>query len=232
MIIGITGLAGSGKDSAARIIMKKYPSYKKLSFASRLKDMVATLYRWDRDKLEGISEEDRAWREKCDPVLLNTFGRRITPRHEMQLLGTGLKEILQENFWACIVKHEIEVKKLKNVVITDVRFPDEIEMIRSLGGYIIEIQRGILPEWYDVAYRANRGSNLLYDKIFNFSAYRQYLKQHESEKAWIGINKPDSIIFNPTSDLWILEQNILRIMKEIKEKESVKEKKKGDKNAI
>ena len=36
MIIGITGLAGSGKDSAARIIMKKYPSYKKLSFASRL----------------------------------------------------------------------------------------------------------------------------------------------------------------------------------------------------
>ena len=87
MIIGITGLAGSGKDSAARIIMKKYPSYKKLSFASRLKDMVAALYKWDRDKLEGISEEDRAWREKSDPVLLNTFGRRITPRHELQLLG-------------------------------------------------------------------------------------------------------------------------------------------------
>ena len=76
-----------------------------------------------------------------------------------------------------------------------------------------------MPKWYDVAYKANRGSNLLYDKIFNFSAYRQYLKQHESEKAWIGINNPDHIIFNPTSDLWILEQNILRIMKEIREKE-------------
>lgn len=217
MIIGITGLAGAGKDTTAMYIMKKYKSYKKVSFASRLKDMTAELYHWDRKKLEGITESDRKWREKEDTKLSKVFNRRITPRHELQLLGTGLRNILQRDFWTCSVKNEILTKKLKNVVITDVRFPDEIEMIRSLGGIIIEVQRHMcLPSWYDIAAKKNLGFSLFYDKIFNKRAYDLYLKQHPSETSWVGINKPDYVIRNFFS-LKCLEKETLDIMKQIRE---------------
>lgn len=219
MIIGITGLAGAGKDTTAAYIMKKYPKYKKLSFASKLKDMTAELYGWDRKKLEGITNLDRKWREVEDLNLSKIFGRKITPRHELQLLGTGLRNILQRNFWTCMVKNEIIKKNLKNVVITDVRFPDEIEMIRSLGGIIFEVRRFMPePEWYGIAWKKNLGYSLFYDKIFNRRIYKLYLKQHPSETSWIGVNKPDFIVENMFS-LFSLEKETYRIMKEVNQLE-------------
>lgn len=213
MIIGITGLAGSGKDSAAKFIMEKYPEYQKLSFASKLKDITSSLYNWNREALEGLTKENRAWREEEDKKLSKIFGREITPRHELQLIGTGLKEILQKDFWARIVEHKIITENLKNVVITDVRFSDEIEMIKRLGGHIIEIQR-FFPNWYTMAYKANQGKLTFLDKVLNYRDYREYLSIHASEKSWIGVNKPDSIIINPFGDLNLLKNSILEYVEE------------------
>lgn len=213
MIIGITGLAGSGKDSAAKFIMEKYPEYVRLSFASKLKDITSLLYNWNREALEGLTEKNRVWREEKDKKLSKIFNREITPRHELQLIGTGLKEILQKDFWSRIIEHKIITENLKNVVITDVRFPDEIEMIKRLGGHIIEIRR-IFPTWYTMAYKANQGKLSFIDKIFNYRDYREYLNIHASEKSWIGVNNPDLIITNPFGDLNLLKISILAYMEE------------------
>ncbi|AXC38729.1 UNVERIFIED_ORG: hypothetical protein [Escherichia phage CMSTMSU] len=37
-----------------------------------------------------------------------------------------------------------------NIIITDCRFPNELKMIRSLNGIVIEVQR-TLPHWYGLA---------------------------------------------------------------------------------
>ena len=66
MIIGICGLIGSGKDTIADHLVDDH-SFVKLSFADKLKDSVATMFDWNRDLLDGKTEQSRKWREQMDP---------------------------------------------------------------------------------------------------------------------------------------------------------------------
>lgn len=217
MIIGITGFAGSGKDTIAKIIKKRYRSYRKIAFADTLKDITAHLYDWDRGMLEGITEEDRKIREEVDIKISKIFNRKISPRNELKLIGVGLKKLLQEDIWSSIVKHKILTNKIKNVVITDVRFPDEIKMIRELGGIILEVQRGSQPEWYNYAASKNLGLKSIFTDIIYRKEKKQYNQVHPSEKDWIGINKPNYIIHNDGT-IQDLENTIIRLMTELKGK--------------
>ena len=65
MIIGICGFIGSGKDTAANYFVAQQ-GFKRDSFAGALKDAVATVFGWDRELLEGLTPEARAWREQVD----------------------------------------------------------------------------------------------------------------------------------------------------------------------
>ena len=65
MIIGICGLIGSGKGSAADILVEEH-NFTKISFADKLKDGVASVFNWDRNNLEGDTDDSRAWREEPD----------------------------------------------------------------------------------------------------------------------------------------------------------------------
>ena len=65
MIIGITGLIASGKDTAADYLIR-FHGFKKLSYAGTLKDTVAAVFGWDRELLEGTTQSSRAWREQVD----------------------------------------------------------------------------------------------------------------------------------------------------------------------
>ena len=85
MIFGFIGFAGSGKDTAANILVKDY-NFKKISFANPLKDMVARLFSWDRMLLEGNTPESRAWRELPDEYWSEKFGYAITPRYMLQYM--------------------------------------------------------------------------------------------------------------------------------------------------
>jgi hypothetical protein len=72
-----------------------------------------------------------------------------------------------------------------NIVISDVRFPNEIESIKSAGGLVIRTSRGPEPEWYRMAEIVNSGPT----KNLSWASNRAFLDSynvHASETAWIG----------------------------------------------
>jgi hypothetical protein len=80
-----------------------------------------------------------------------------------------------------------------------VRFRNEQDMIRELGGEIWRVQRGEVPEWYGCAMLDNTtGSNLM-----------EEYDVHVSEYKWIDMNnKFDTTLYN-NSTMDDLKQSVL-----------------------
>ena len=146
MIIGVCGLIGSGKGTVADFLVDDY-GFVKVSFADALKDSVALLFNWDRKLLEGDTEESRAWREQKDDFWSNELDKEVTPRLVLQLFGTEcMRHGFYDGIWVSLVKKKL-LESTGNFVLPDTRFLNEMNMIRSLGGLIWEVQRE-LPDWF------------------------------------------------------------------------------------
>ncbi len=65
MIIAISGLIGSGKDTVADYLVNLH-EYRRESFAGNLKDGMSAIFGWDREMLEGRSKSSREWREQVE----------------------------------------------------------------------------------------------------------------------------------------------------------------------
>lgn len=173
IIIGITGKAGSGKDTLSDYLVNQ--GFIKLSFGSAVKDIVSIVTGWSRDFVEGTNEE-RHLRETLKHPDYNKTCREL-----MQFIGTDLfRKQLSDNIWVNIIKNKIESDKINNkFVITDVRFDNEAQMIKSIGGYIIQINRQNIHKLNHISENGitcdvdyiieNDGSkNELHDKINKF----------------------------------------------------------------
>lgn len=133
MIIGIAGYKGSGKDTAGSVLIDKY-GFEKISFAAPMKDLVAQMFNIDRFMLEGSDCKMRALREDPKFGAYGMSGRKL-----LQEIGTGLRDIVSPNIWVDMaLKNCIDDE---NYVITDVRFPNEVEAIHNKGGFVIGIKR-------------------------------------------------------------------------------------------
>ena len=184
MIIGLVGFIGSGKGTVGELL--RLQSYKQASFAGVLKDTASVLFGWDRNLLEGDIVESRVFREHKDTFWSERFGYDFSPRLALQLLGTEAgRDVFHKDVW--IYALENKIKQIKNVVITDTRFPNEIDFIRSKGGVIIEVRRGERPYWYEHALLHNQGKGDFMDE--------NHPNIHFSEWAWIG-QKVDYTISN------------------------------------
>ena len=200
-IIGICGWKGVGKDTAGKYFLD-HQNYVKDSFAKSLKDMASAVFNWDRDLLEGLTENSREWREQPDEwweSKLNwdnhpgsKLSPRFTPRFALQYLGTQVfRDKFHDDLW--VSSMESRLRNKSNVVITDCRFPNELQMIKNLGGTIIWVRRGENPGWYNDAFVANKGlkwdnkdpKQYPYSKDFGLLRMRA-LQIHESEWKWIG----------------------------------------------
>lgn len=129
MIIGITGYAGAGKSTAARVLSSRH-GFVRRPFAYPLKAMLGALG-VPAEALDGTDEIKR------QPMALFA-GRSL--REAMQTLGTewGRREF-GSDFW---VRQWVRgLDSLGDVVADDVRFPEESQIIKRLGGAIIRIDR-------------------------------------------------------------------------------------------
>ena len=150
MIIGICGFQSSGKDTIANLLINEY-GFKKLSFAGALKDVLSVIFGWSREKLEGLTKEDREWREQIDIWWSKTLDMpQLSPRYALQYFGTELfRNHWHPDIWVKVVENKLThmVKEKENIVITDCRFENEINLIRTYGGTIINVHRN-MPQWF------------------------------------------------------------------------------------
>lgn len=143
-LIAFTGAAGSGKDTAAAILIEEF-GYEKLSFAGSLKDALAAIFGWSRDLLEGATQESRNWREEEDKWWSAALQRSITPRKMLQEWGTEVgRNAFHPDIWLLSVQRKIQQNPQKKFVITDCRFENEAETLKALGARLIGIRRPML----------------------------------------------------------------------------------------
>lgn len=179
MIIGVIGFIGSGKGTVADILVNSH-GFTKLSFADTVKDATAAIFGWPRHLLEGDTEESRVWRETKDEWWSDRFGYDFSPRLALQMMGTEAgRDVFDPDLWVHALEKKIEM--YENVVIADVRFPNEMEFIRSKGGFNVRVKRGDDPEWYDTALSDNTTSKMSAPRM-----QTDYPNVHYSEWAWIG----------------------------------------------
>lgn len=191
-IIGIVGFLGSGKNTAGKFLINDY-GYKPDSFASPLKDCASVVFNWDRDLLEGETDESRVWRDQPDEWWskrldwdnhpLNYLNKPFTPRLALQLWGTDLfRKSFFNDIWIASLEHRLHTQEGKTVV-TDCRFPNEISTIRKMGGKVIRVKRGPEPDWWDIALAANSETFLHAPEA---AKELDKLGVHISEWAWVG----------------------------------------------
>ncbi len=147
MIIGLSGIQGAGKDTVGEILINEY-GFVKLSFGSALKDVIAILFGWDRDMLEGATEESRVWRETVNGCWAEKTGiPDFTPRKALQYIGTDLlRNQLCKDIWAYVVESKItgliNLNPKVNIVVTDCRFTNEFAILKKFDlARIVKIER-------------------------------------------------------------------------------------------
>jgi hypothetical protein len=184
MIIGFVGFIGSGKDTAADYLVN-FHGFRRDSFANTLKDAVSAVFGWDRTLLEGRTKEAREWREQVDPWWAERLGMpTLTPRWVLQYWGTEVcRNGFHDDIWIASLENKMR-KTSDDIVISDVRFPNEIKAIHNAGGKVVRVVRGADPEWYQDAYNMNCGPTNMSWAISK--ARMEALKIHSSETAWIG----------------------------------------------
>lgn len=140
-IIGLCGFAGSGKTTAAKYLIEKY-GFERLSFASPVKDVSSLIFGWDRARLEGVTPEDRAWREAPDARWSSLMGVDYTPRMGLQLIGNGIREVVHPNVWVELAIRQISTIPISSkIIFDDVRYVNERSYLRAAGAKLYTVHR-------------------------------------------------------------------------------------------
>ena len=201
-IIGLVGFIGSGKGTVGDILEQK--GFIKDSFAKPLKDACAVMFGWSRELLEGDTEMSRKWREEPDSYWSEKFGREFTPREALQKMGTEAgRDVFHKDIWVISLLNRA---KGKDVVVTDVRFQNEIKYIQDNGGIVIRVKRGEDPIWFSHLEKIQLDTER--------TKFMQFENIHKSEWDWVGCEFNYTIANNGTiQDLGKDVERVLRFLR-------------------
>lgn len=144
MIVGIGHVARVGKDTAATALCRDL-GFVRYGFADQLKALAmeadplvtAQTQRVNvgigHGRLKWVVQGLGGWEAAKD-----TYPEA---RAFLQNLGLGARKVFGEDFWVEQLFRKIAAEGHENVVVPDVRFPNEAAAIRAAGGFLIRIDR-------------------------------------------------------------------------------------------
>jgi len=162
VIVGISGPAGAGKDTAANYLFRTH-GFRKIAFALPLKRMAKIAFGFTHAQLFGDEKETPDERFpfagsclRCGAICAATafpsrlicsrcqraYPSHLTPRLVLQTLGTDWGRRLYDDVWVDAVMRVIDFEVQSDWVISDVRFTNEMAAIRARQGLCLRIKRG------------------------------------------------------------------------------------------
>jgi len=123
-LLGFAGPAGVGKTTCSLYIGDVH-----LSFAKPMKDCLERLFSFSYGQLYTMEGKE---------TVDERYG--VTPRLVMQRFATEFVRTTVPNLWLILMEQRIkEYEDSKFVTVDDLRFDDEADLIRRLGGTVIHV---------------------------------------------------------------------------------------------
>lgn len=163
-VIGLNSQRGkSGKDTLYDLIAADSVATKRFAFGDELKEKcsVAISYTELMQKEMLIAMHDQSLKDTPMVILrgsniaesdykmwllVNDFDMNVprSPRFHLQQYGNGyVRDFLNDkDRWLNSVRSKLEYYPDVTIVITDVRQPNEVEWVRSIGGVVVRVKRG------------------------------------------------------------------------------------------
>jgi len=133
-IIGFCGYAGSGKDTAAAVCVAT-SLFRRRAFANKLKNLLGHLNPFYQEiqethlrLLARMEWEDMKRKYPC-------------VRRELVRTGEAHRKLFGEDFWVDACLPPDESYEGQYIAVSDVRYPNEVARIKSLGGEVWYIDR-------------------------------------------------------------------------------------------
>lgn len=138
VIIGLTGRARSGKDTVGQHYVQNH-GFGRWALATPIKAMVHAGFNLNPD--DYVTHEQRE-------AIIPWLGCSI--RHLWQTLGTQWgRDCVNTAVWLMVAQEacgRMIGNGARGVVITDVRFENEAEWVRSAGGVVVHVKRPDAPQ--------------------------------------------------------------------------------------
>jgi hypothetical protein len=157
-LIGVSGAAGAGKDEFAKIGVEEFGATR-VAFADPLKEEVAEFLDehevcWEHRHLYGdVNDKEAtlrmAYSHKPRASSMTWFLTDVCDYHDgylyftarklLQYWGTEYRRNQDPNYWVAKAFKALPASGL--CIITDMRFPNEMEAIQAIGGKTVRIIR-------------------------------------------------------------------------------------------
>ena len=195
MIIGMVGRARSGKDTFAQLLKEAFKDltgdeYIFMAYAGILKEQVGESFGLTKEQLYGDQKElpDGRYLRPTLPYCAGSSGEpngdgklpnpHWTAREIMQAYGEFHRSI-DVNYWVKKVVDKIEKECYSNVIITDIRYPNELSAINTFSGVSINIVREDAPEIHGSKHSSETSMDSVtdYDFVVNNNGTIEDLKE-------------------------------------------------------
>lgn len=149
LLIAFSGLKGSGKDTAAAVLIEEF-GFTKVALADPVRDFAYAINPIVKIELDLWVDINEQYEEIRLQKLVDEYGwdeiKRTIPevRRLMQAVGTeGGRKLFGENFWIdrLAAKHNDWDSQESRYVITDCRFLNEAQWARDQNGFVYWVER-------------------------------------------------------------------------------------------
>jgi len=211
MLIAIAGPKGSGKDTAAQPLLDV--GFRRINFSDELKWLACEIFNFTRGQCESQEAKERPFdqplaiddehiirlvtHEYRHPDLDASITRMIAAyaglelpslRALLQWIGTAFRNQVSKDFWIDAWRNKVNRHRATGarVVCTDVRYANERQAVRDIGGVLFYVDRPGLAANDQHASENDFGDETEYDFVFTNDQGIEQLQDRVAARAICG----------------------------------------------